>query len=396
MKKTTYLICIPFLGLACASCQKDNVAEPISPKEAIVFSARTLETKGQPQLNVLEELALQDFSVSAWYSKNEKSFGEDSKHYISNHRFGTLDTQISASTQWQGIARNSNGDKSPDPVYYPLDGSLSFFCYAPYRDKDEFSDILIKNDPDESITSRLTNYLPNSPLIQFTPEENVANQIDFVVADPVLDWKKEDGDIVLDFTKHLTTNLRFLCKYSGSVNAESERIIIKTIWIQNVIGSEFLYFTKEGDALGHQWSSTVSPDGTGSMPPRSYVLSIENNSLKDRTFLSDTDFTYINYETTGQLYLLPQAFPDRTPTMDPASDPQLHITYEIWDNQNNPIETNTLKFDLRGTEPWPMGKTLAYEITIGVAERKNLNIIKAVIVDWTNAENNHQQEEILY
>lgn len=402
MKKTIYLICFSLLGLGAISCQKEKMTADLKlSREPIVFGARTLQTKGQPQLNTLSELAIQDFGVNAWYSPDGESFESGSPiHFLANHRFGTMDasTDASANSIWQGLS-HASGDKVPDPVYYPLDGSLSFFCYAPYRDNSEFKDIIVENDPAASITSQLENYLSGSPLIRFTPEKKVSSQIDFVAAKPTLNWKKGQGKVPLDFTQHLTTSLIFRCNYVGSLN--NEKIIIKNIQIRNVIGSEYLYFTKDGDILGHKWCNDISPeDGSTVMPTTNYSLSIEDGSLSSDAYLNpataENNYQQINPYPNGIMYVLPQTFPNDGEDFNREIHPNIAVTYEIRNSLDEKVEENTLMYDLRGTQEWLIGKPIAYNITIVIAVRKDLIVNSVVLKDWEPANNQHNPEEILY
>lgn len=403
MKKTIYLICFLLLGLGAVSCQKEKItAEPVSSQEPIVFSARTPETKGLNPLNVLSELASQDFSVSAWYAAPGESFDENSKPFIVNHRFGTLASTEEAeapTTVWQGIARDQDANKTPDPVYYPLDGTLSFFCYAPYRENGEDASIQIIHNPEEDITSNLKNYLPGSPLLRFMPEKTITKQLDFVAATPVLNWEKGNGTIPLDFTQHLTTQLQFMCDFVGTKN-EEEQILISNIQVLNVINSEYLYFTKVGNQLGYQWCNDISPvNGTREMPRNiPYILSVKDNTLS-QSFLSRHDdnentYTHVNGNNNGRMYVLPQTFKAES-LAGLESPPQLKITYRIMVGTES-VEENTLSYDLTGTKDWLIGQGVAYYITIGVAERKILNL-NAVITNWVDAGNMQgDPEELLY
>lgn len=399
MKKTIYLICFSLMGLSAISCQKEKMtAEPKQTQDPIVFSVQAPQTKGQPQLNTLSMLAMQDFSVSAWYSEEGESFDSSSIPYIINNRFGTMAEAASESSTWQGISRDAERNKTPNPVYYPLAGSLSFFCYAPYSENDENSAIQIINKPETNITSRLDDYLQGSPLIRFTPYRSSGEQIDFVASDPVLDWKKGNGVVNLDFTKHLTSKIQFHCNYTGVKNDE-EKILITKIQIHNVVGSEYMYFTQKGDQLGHQWCSDISPDdGTENMPLETYVLSTDDGSLDNSAYLNEgpaeNSYKYVNNTPQGLMYVLPQAFKDPVGKIQ-ENDPQLFITYNII-NGDQVVEENVLKYDLRGTEAWPIGQTVAYYITLSIKARKELIVNRVVIEDWIDAGNMHNPEEILY
>jgi len=404
MKKTIYLICFSLLGLGSVSCQKEKAMEIASYGEAIAFTARTPETKGVAPLNDLGDLAIQDFSVSAWYSPEGEEFGSDSKYYISNHRFGTLD----GGTTWQGISKDGD-TKSSAPVYYPLSGSLSFFSYAPFIEITEDSSVHIIDKPDPAITSQLTDYLSGSPLINYKPETDLRKQVDFVAASPVLNWEKENGLVPLSFSNHLTTRLRFYCNYTGTLNAEEE-IFVTSIQLTNIIGSEYLYFTLEGDQMGYKWCDSISPeDGTANMPLVSYRISndeideddlnparLVNTKLSTPTDASHPNFLFVNDTQEGKMYVLPQSFSPRDGEHDETSDPTLFLTYQIRNSEGVAVEENILKYDLRGTEAWRTGETVSYKITIGVAARKELYVTTVAINDWIDAENTQEPAELLY
>lgn len=405
MKKTIYYIFL-LLCFGALSCQKEKPVDIIPSREVIQFSSRIAETKGAPLLRNLEDLSTQDFSVNAWYSPEGETFGSNSRLYISNHRFGRMNN----STVWQGISRDGE-EKKHDPVYYPLDGSLSFFCYAPYSEiNNENSPIQIVNQPNPSITNQWDNYLPGSPLVIYTPAEEVESQFDFIVANPVLDWKKGDGVVSLSFDNHLTSRLEFYCNYSGHINDE-EKIYITGIQIENVIGSEYLYFTKEGDKFGYEWCSDISPDGTENMPLVSYLLSNNDRSDSDRYLVegdnmnlpeavpddySIVNYRYVNNLASGLMYVLPQTFDQYTSDQDA---PKLHVTYQIRNGQREMIEESVLSYSLKGSKTWEAGKRIQFKITLNIAERKELNVTTVVINDWEDAGNwpsDREPEEILY
>ena len=399
MKKTIYLISFALLGLSAISCQKEIMTAEIDlAEEPILFSVKTPETKGQPPLTrFLNGLAEQDFSVSIWYSAEGTDYYTSTIPYVLNHRFGTTEEPqaITENTTWMGISRDAEGNISHDPVYYPLDGSLSFFCYAPFRDPEEHQDILIVNNPPEAIQT-LPNYLPGSPSILFTPEMEVSNQIDFIASVPVLNWKKGMGEIPLNFPKHLTSKIQFYCDFSGIKN-EEEKIYISSIEIQNVVGSEYLYFTKDEDGtLGFEWSKNVSPvEGTQEMPKASYLLSTTTGALSSEDYLLLHDpedpaknYTYVNGKANGWMYVLPQEFSE--------GQPQLIITYDIV-NGSRIVETNSLTYDLRGTAAWPLGQTLRYYITVNIADREDMVVHTVRINDWEDAGNvQDNPEELLH
>ncbi|MCR4825189.1 MAG: fimbrillin family protein [Bacteroidales bacterium] len=343
------------------------------------------ETKGAPQLVSLERLAAQDFSVSAWYTPEGGVFGTGSARYVTNHRFGTMD-EINYAV-WQGITRS--GGKAADPVYYPLDGTLSYFCYAPYReDVGGHSDIHVEDAPESAVTARLPHYLAGSPLICFTPRPVPGDQIDFIAAAPLIDIDRSSDAVPLDFTGHLTASVQFWFRYSGTLDP-TEGVMVSRIVLRDVIGSEYLYFKEEDGVFSPAWCSTVSPeDGGPEMPLSSYTLSAEASDLIiDSPYLDPSAFKYVNNTINGRLYLLPQTLP---------AEASLDITYVIKDKDSNVrLEENTVSVPLAGTADWQQGKVVKYSIVIAVADRKDVSVSVA-LTDWEEAGNSHPGQELMY
>ena len=376
MSKILHILFFFALAAVAAACRKEAAPAPQVPVE---FSALVPEAKGAPQLTTLERLAAQHFSVSAWYTPEGECFGAASRPYIRNHRFG-LD-----GATWRGITAAGTAD----PVYYPLDGTLSYFCYAPYRaDTGATSDICLTFEPDQAVTDRLPHYLPGSPLVCFTPEATPATQIDFIAATPLLDVGRGAGSIPLDFTAHLTTDVQFWCKYSGSLDAE-EGVVISRIAIRDVIGSEYLYFTEEGGVQGHAWCSSISPlDGGAEMPVASYILSTQSRDLiTEDPYLDGLTAKWVNNTINGRLYLLPQTLP---------AGACLDVTYVVKNRgADSNLDENVVSLPLSGTPDWPAGKTVRYTITVAVADRRDVGL-SVSITDWAGAGNTHPGQELMY
>ena len=386
--RTSGILAAALAGMAAlivCACSKADVQMPSMPQASkeIAFSAGAPVTKGAPPLTTLERLAAQHFSVSAWYTPEGETFGSGSISYIRNHRFGCMDAPTY--TSWMGITAGG----ASAPVYYPLDGSLTFFCYAPYRaDVSPSSDVYLNFAPAGGITDQLTDYMAGSPLICFTPSPSPSTQIDFIAATPVPDAVRGGGAVALDFTNHLTTDIQFWCKYAGSLDP-SEGVSISRIVIRDVISSEYLYFTEDAGTLGFFWCSTVSPvDGSSTMPIASYTLTGATSDLiTEDAYLYDSTPKYINNTINGRLYLLPQTLP---------SGACLDITYVIKNiSSGMTLDENTVSIPLLGTAAWPIGKTVKYTITVGVAERKDV-LLSVSVKPWVDSGNTHTEEELMY
>ncbi len=384
MMKMTWKHIVSLLILLTACGKEQQPAVPVPSDVPIEFVAP--QTKGSDELSTLMRLATQKFGVSAWYTPEGETFGTGSISYIENHRFGTLSTSDYEHATWCGITDAGVAN----PVYYPLDGSLSYFCYAPYReDVTNASDVHVIPSPAPAITTHLSNYLPGSPLICFTPKASTVSQIDFLVATPVLDARRGGGAVALDFTKHVTTKIEFWAKYAGSVDVETEGVIVTRIVIRDVISSEYLYFTESNGVLGREWCSTISPvDGTSTMPKASYTLSIDNNALiTSAAWLDSSTAKYVNATNNGITYLLPQIIP---------SGAYLDLTYQVKNrNTGSVLDENTVSIPLNGTVEWPIGKVVKYTITIGVPPRSDV-VITATLEDWVDSYNIHSEQELMY
>lgn len=381
---------IVLLLILLTACGKERQpAVPVPSDTPIEF--RKPQTKGQHPLEYLEQLAQQHFGVSAWYTPEGGVFDASSELYIANHQFGTLITGNDLTEDdyrnatWQGTAGEGDSETA-DPVYYPLDGTLSYFCYAPYRENvGSTSDVQIIYDPDSGITSQLSHYLPGSPLIRFTPMTSAADMIDFIAGIPVLDKHRDSGAIALDLSNHPTTALQFYVKYVGALDP-SEGVVITQIVIRNVIGSEYLYFTQRDGNYGFEWCSTISPDpSSATMPRATYTLFTAD--LKN-DFLDSVTPLYVNETLNGRLYLLPQVLPEES---------YLDITYNVKNRSGGSVlDENVVSIPLHGTVAWPQGKKVKYTITITVADRCDVSIDTITIDNWMDAENTHPSTELMY
>lgn len=420
LTKTCLLLAAALGALLPFSCSK----EPAAPSgDPIEFSLDGPSTKGQTAITTLATLAAQDFSVSAWYSPKGTSFhdedGADAIPYISNHRFGYIkvsgEDNSYANHAWQGVNRSGN-NLSARPAYWPLDGSLSFFCYAPYRadaaaatppDPDTRDIVLEPAVTDAGIISRLPDYLPGSPLIRVSPKLGAPDQVDFLAAPPLLDKRRTDGAFPLDFSEHRMTRVEFSFNETGFVyptgtvpEGEEVAVRVTSISLKNVIGSKYLYFTEtQPYQTGCAWSGEVSPADPATVAagfPRAtyqitgadkelrtiaqfnarYVNVPERNAANDNHLAVQTD--------RGILFLLPQKLPD---------DAELEVVYALVEQHGLPVvsEIVTCSLPLTSLDTWPEGKVVRYKITLNVPSRGVSDVVSQVY-DWDDSGNDHNEE----
>ncbi len=397
---------------------------PVASEEPIEFAVGG-GTKGQTPITTLTELAKRDFSVSAWYVAPGKAFRDGDATriaYIANHRFGYLtnDPDHDAfSDAWRGVAAHAatTGAAATAPVYWPLDGSLTFFCYAPYRANavldtppvPDTRDIVLEAPvTDAGVIARLPGYLPGSPLLRVTPAASAADQVDFLAAPAVLDKRRTDnaGRFLLDLGQHRMTQVEFWFAYKGPLQSDPsqtqtfEQARVSSIEIQNVVGSKYMYFTETMPYLtGNTWSDTVSPadpaNSTAELPKTTYLLkSTEGGELKTGLDASLEDienggaYRFINDTPAGHLYLLPQTLP---------AGARLVINYTILNLYagTRVSEVVTWNLDAGTVTAWPEGKVVRYLITLDLPARGSVGV-KTLVIPWEDSGNVHNEQELLY
>ena len=397
-------------AVACTKVPEVGGRMPVASDEPVAFAVGGQPTKGQAPITTLAALAEQDFSVSAWYSPDGETFdAEHSVKYIGNHRFGYVTSDLAGETTfpnpWQGVAPHASaGIVNANSVYWPVDGTLSFFCYAPYRTGD--ADIVLEAPvTDDAVIARLPDYLPGSPLIRVTPAEAAADQADFLCAPPLLDRSRFDeaGAFPLDFSKHRMTQVEFGFNYEGTLDSSpgvEESVRVLSIAVKNIIGSRYMYYTQTAPAMtGSSWSMSVSPadpaDGAA-FPTADYTLQAAQGELKTYPaggLPAVTEPRSDNYEIVstdkGRLFLLPQTLP---------ADARLEISYGIIEVHGVTKVLETITWNLAdGTlSSWPEGKRVRYLFTIDIPER-GVVAASAEILDWKASGNEGpSDQELIY
>ena len=239
------------LGVVACACGKTLTLEEPSvlavSDEPIAFAVDGQMTKGDP-VTTLAALAAQQFSVSAWYSPDGQAFsapGNTGYLAYKNHRFGYVTDDLAGETTfpnpWQGVKAPEGGGVTKDPIYWPFSGTLSFFCYAPYRADaaletppvPDHRDIVLE-DPvtDAGIVARLPGYLGDSPLIRVTPAASASAQADLLVAPPLLDKSRFyfAGQSQLDFSRHRMVQVEFWFNQKGFV-PYAEKVAVRVTGI---------------------------------------------------------------------------------------------------------------------------------------------------------------------
>ena len=397
---------------ACAKVPNAPVSGPVASDDPVEFGMGGQATKGQTALTTLAALQAVDFSVSAWYTRSGETFdvpGGTSVPYFQNHRFGNPGTL--GTDPWRGVNRNTSTNAlTANPVYYPLDGTLSFFCYAPYRADaalvtppvPDNRDIVLDTPPADMAT-RHPDWLVGSPMIRVTPAAaagTAANQVDFLCSPPLLDKSRKDnsGQLTVDFTTHRLTKITFGFNYSGVLANGSHFVQVSAVEIQGVIASKYLYYTETAPyVLSCAWSDAISPDDktnpSAAMPLTNYLIDTATGGLDSGTGadLDPKDPGNSNHKMVsteaGILYLLPQEIPLAA---------KLVISYFTGEQHGVPLAREILTVPLRNANltAWPMGKEVRYLITLNIPNQQ-ISGLTAQVFDWEDSGNVHPPQELL-
>ena len=393
----------------------------LTSESPIEFALADGATKSLTPITSLPALAKRDFSVSARYTPEGETFdvpGGTSIKYFENHRFGYITNNPdgdSYTDSWRGVATHAatTGAATADPVYWPLDGSLTFFCYAPYHADATLAtppvpdtrDIVL-TDPvtDDAVRARLPGYLIGSPVIRYTPAASSRDQVDFLAASPILDVSRlgNSGRFSLGFD-HRLTQVKFAFNYDGYLPSP-EFACVTSIEVRNVVSSAYLYFTEPTPYVtGCSWSTESSLDdpftpGTP-LPTASYRLTDEevggvrelipsnvmSSHIPEKNGANDNHLPVCTDE--GILFLLPQTL---------SNDAELEVGYVIAEQHGVPKVTDVLTVKLRTSSmtAWPAGKQVRYLLTLNIPNHQ-VSGISAQLSDWEDAGNTHTAEPLL-
>ena len=385
----------------------------LTSESPIEFALADGATKSLTPITSLPALAKRDFSVSARYTPEGETFdvpGGTSIKYFENHRFGYITNNPdgdSYTDSWRGVATHAatTGAATADPVYWPLDGSLTFFCYAPYHADATLAtppvpdtrDIVLESAPADMAT-RHPDWLVGSPLIRYTPAATASKQEDLLVANPLLDRHRSDdgGHFPLDFSQHQLTWVEFQFNYDGILDNALESVRVNSIAVQGVVSSKYLYFTESTPYVtGCAWSDAVSPvdkdDPTAALPTAGYRISAESGELLtgDANRLLKAPEPHRALVTDkGRLYLLPQTLTDSA---------ALEITYAIYDQHGVTLKVSdivVLKLKTAALTAWAPGTHVRYLITLNIPPHQGAGFTVQVY-PWDNAGNTNTPQEML-
>lgn len=289
------------------------------------------------------------FGTSALWHRTSNSSPVTNRYYLNN----VIANRPEEGSLW----------RTTPLAYWPNVGTLDFFMYAP--SKPEYTSI-------ESVCTTT-----GLPIIRYTPEPvDLANQLDFCMAQPVYDCTAEEYGIsgVPAIFRHTLTNVEFYVNYTGNIPG-TYNVYLDEITLEDVIGSKIVSWTESEPYYQWQADGECSPD-------MSYTLLRLQSHLKDEVIprVNSSSAGMPVQNSAGRLYLLPQ-------TLQEGEDcARLHIVYGFY-HGTMPNATLIMPFDkyidLPATE-WPADKTVRYHVTINVGESSEINL-SCEILPFTDA-----------
>ena len=227
MKTSRIYIFPALLCVMAVSCSKEQTAGIPAPSDSpVVFLAGTAtedaaRTKSQ---NAITTESLSSFGLYAgWSSGNFSSSTDKANNYASNLQY---------------VKDGSSYTGSSKSCYWPKNGNLSFFAYAPYG---------------ASVTPPST-YDKGMLAVEFSVNDNVTNQTDFVIATPVMNQTSSAGSVNLAF-HHTLCQVDFYVNYSGTVPSGYNMIVDK-ITLSNLVFKDVLTFSDSSPYFS--WGGTTS------------------------------------------------------------------------------------------------------------------------------------------
>lgn len=363
--RKTFVVLLLTVSVACSSDRLD-VSYCGSSDRMVVFeagmSSDTNITKGQIPV---DNANLFTMGVFAGYEEEEETFGPSSpaNDFIDNVRY----TRSFITNPFAGA----------DVCYWPFNGKLSFFAYAPFISS--------------TFLQFASDYVSGYPRMSYSPTTSVTDQPDFCIAAPVLDRHSSTEPIPLVF-HHSLSQVVFSANYAGDmppiVSSSTLYVKVDNIRICNVIGKKTV--TMSSGTPCFDWQDDAEcpfEDRVSYLLDRPINRQLRNEALPKATDpVSDNymELTTLDGVANGVMYLLPQS-------MD-YGEVYLELTYGYYEM----VDTKeTLRASARTTCPlpevtWEPAKTYRYKFTINLAANSIVDPAVAVGTwkDVNNTESN--------
>lgn len=337
--------------LMLASCSEKQVNDPIDPTvagdKAVDFSTAIVDLKGTPVEGTDMKL---DFGA---YAYSEKRKGEDQNNLIPDLMFN------------RHIRYNASGkchEYSPI-MYWPRDGYVNFFAYAPYKSTNRFEKP--SNDKDKGW-----------PSIKYVVSHtNIADQEDLMFAE-ALDMDKDCEKVNLHF-RHALTKVG-VYGYMGDECGDDYKIVVTKAELKDIKTTGTFNYERYEGQYKNWWNTHNSPVAT-------YVFGLKDHNGVEVKYSNHDNVKYHTQINANNQFLLamPQEIEDCA---------KLIVEYKIVKkgkerdsygvesySGKDTEEKYTVEFDIRKyVECWVPCEFVAFDIKFCLTECE----IKATLCDW--------------
>ena len=304
--------------------------------------------------------------------------------------------------KWKTDANLPDGYWYYTPVkYWPnnTDEKLSFFAYAPYvgipKDATVTEDGFISTGKNAGITGLTSNTSTSDPKLAFKMNDNVADQIDLLYADPMLDRTKQFyGEKVQLKFKHALSRIGFErvvvidqpnSQGNGSYDVPNDGTdkIKLADGTSVVIKKVELYSDKFGETgklnlRTGQWENVSSG-------PQTYRLTDDDMINNTLTVDNATEKLQLNH-SSKYLMIMPSAF-------DENIEVTVSVEYEVITEDGN-LASGESKITNNSSTRFPYhfspGKTYNFVLHIGLTSVK----LDATVEDWDDALYGHDDPDM--
>jgi len=336
--KIFYLV-LP-LVLAAGACSDRNVLEPQEQPVSDPDSPIVASVTGTKGVDPLTTATLTDFDMSAIWNFNGTSANT---WYIKGQKV------TKPATVWT----------TTPPSYWTVTGNLSFFMYVP--------------SATENNGIQMVYPTSGMPGVSYSPStDDIAGQVDFCVARPILNATKHIGPVPADF-HHALTQIWFDVNYEGTPPSGFS-VLVENIKLNNIHGSGVATFSTSEPYF--EWSTSGTAD-------TSYELKLSSSHLRNEYLPLKPAAGIPIQNTLGRLYLLPQ-------TLDSSAN--IEITYSFFDTSVTPNvrkATFTKTVNIPSPSEWPANRVIRYKITVDVGVSAPISLTGYTINDWEESGNIH-------
>jgi hypothetical protein len=329
-----YLHIALFVVLAASACTKESAPEGERCPVACVATAGAL-TKGAGA-TTSASLQTDGIGLFAWETAAGTSF-DGTASYIENVEFA----YDGSSATWRG------------GVYWPFGSWLSFFSYAPY----------VADVSAGALQFPSSDYVSGYPRLQYTPDSDVASQVDLCLSTPVMDrsYAVNDGVVPLVFS-HVLSKVCIRACWTGNPSqmaafvADGKTVKLHSVTISGVAGTNKLTY----GASSFLWD-------TPSVFGASYAMST-SSEFSLVALPTDGSFSSAFWDLSDPcLYVLPQSL---------TGSAEMEVEFGLY-NGSGVLEnqvTDTFNLGSLPMHVWPAGVEVLYSLSLDITGHCVVNV----------------------